>query len=106
MDGIPCTLLGPNATCIQAAPHDPEAKLGHYQRPRELHMEGALLWWSLDFQGREIEFPTRLVRFTDLEWPHSSLVSDLSVYLSRTASPQGPTARQFKIHIDVKKNLA
>ena len=80
MDGIPCTLLGPNASCIQTAPHDPEAKLGHYQRPRELHMEGALLSWSLDFQGREIEFPTRLVRFTDLEWPHSSLVSDLSVY--------------------------
>ena len=65
VDDIPCTLSGPNAASIQATPYDPELERGHYHRPRWLHREGELCWWSLEFHEREIEFPTGLLRFTD-----------------------------------------
>ena len=66
VDGIPCTLLRPNAASIQAAPYDSEPKLGHYHWPRCLRLQSALRWWSLEYQGRKMEFPSCLIRFTDL----------------------------------------
>ena len=67
-----CTLLGPDATSIQAAPYDPEPELGRCDRPipHSAHIEDAFCWWSLDFQGDE-----NIV----LEWAHEVIASVLAV---------------------------